>query len=308
MYAVCMMKALLKEGDTEAALRVLSEYENAHIANQSAIESYYIKVFDHVFDPQDSSVRKVSFLPDLLKEREARIQNEIKKAGEQSEYKKKQLIEKYSNINVNNNLPMSFTDFKKKHYNMIKMLKQTTQQMMLMKMVKAAVSENDYEKVNTLFDYLLVCKEEEQLRDKIRAKIERYADIYDSTYAPNTPGEMNHPLRLLFKYLRKPGDDIETLVNKYLLIVPDLHQQVSNTGGSIRDRKEYLRKEVKNIVKEHEALFLSSAIKDFAKHLDPNVLESLELNINDEKALAAFSTAASNFEALCGKNIFTRFV
>ncbi len=298
LYAVSMIKALLKEGDTESALRVLDENERAQTAKIAAIQDYYIKVFDHIYNNEDKNIRKVGFLPDVLKEREERIKKEIEQASLQSEYSKKKLIEKYDKISAQKNLPMSYSDFKKKHFGLVKTLKNQTQQLMLMKMVKAAVADCDYDKINTLFDYLLVNKEEEQLRDNIRKKIDAFEKIYDPEYLPQSPQEAEHPLRVLLRYIRKPKDDIDTLVNKYILLVPDLQQKLNK----IKDRKEFLHKNIRNMIKERDAMFMTSSTFELVSHFDKKAAEELSMaNVFSDQHLDKIQAVFENFAYLDSK-------
>lgn len=297
LYTACMMKALLKEGDTESALRVLEEGERALSGKKAAIDQYYIKVFDHCFNQEDSTDRHVSFFPDLLKEREARINQEIERAGQISQYEKNRLIKKYEKSNPNKKLPVSYSDFKKKHFNMVKTLKNYTQQMMLSKMVKAAIANSDYKKVNDLFTYLLVNKEEEQLRKSLREMIDAYSKTYDHTHQVTSAEEARDPLRVLFTYLKKPHDDIDALVNKYILIVPEVH----NRFTKIRERKEFLHKNVREMISEHEAMFLAQSNIDVLKYVDPQDLEKIDFVLDDVKAKEAIEHTLRHYDIIMGK-------
>lgn len=297
LYTVCMMKALLKEGDIDSALRVLEEGERALNGKKAAIDQYYIKIFDHCFNQEDSTDRHVSFFPDLLKEREARINQEIERAGQISQYEKNKLIRKYEKSNPNKKLPVSYSDFKKKHFNMVKTLKNYTQQMMLSKMVKAAVANSDYKKVNDLFTYLLVNKEEEQLRKSLREMIDAYSKTFDHTQKVTSAQEANDPLRVLFTYLKKPHDDIDALVNKYILIVPEIH----NRFTKIRERKEFLHKNVREMISEHEAMFLSQSTNDVLKYVDPQDLEKIDFILDNEKAKQAIEHTLRHYDIIMGK-------
>ena len=219
LYVACIMKALLKEGDIESALRVLDEGEKAQVNRKKAIEKYYVNVYDHCFGQKESNETQVDFFPDILKEREERLKRDIEKASRVSEYQVRLLTEKQKKVNINQNLPVSYTDFKEKHYGMMKTLKNNTQQMMLMKMIRAAVKDKDFKKIDQLFTYLMVNKEEEELRKGVRNKIEAYSKIYKSSKDLSTLKEANDPLRILFDYVKKPYDDLDTLVREFLIFL-----------------------------------------------------------------------------------------
>ena len=93
LYTACMMKALLKEGDISSALRVLDQGEKAQVGRKNAIEKYYTKIYDHCFGEKDSKERYVEFFPDILKERDFRIQKDLERAERVSQYQKK-LVDK----------------------------------------------------------------------------------------------------------------------------------------------------------------------------------------------------------------------
>lgn len=84
-----------------------------------------------------------------------------------------------------------------------------------MKMVKAAVKNNDYKHIDTLFTYLMVNKEEEDLRRGIRNKIEAYSKIHEQG-KPENFKQANDPLNVLFNYAKKNYDDLESLVRRPL--------------------------------------------------------------------------------------------
>ena len=213
MYTICMMKALLKEGDTKAALRVLDEGERAQLGKKAAIEKYYINIFDHCFNSKSENQSQVSFFPDLLKEREDRIAQEIAHAGKISAHQKAKVEEKYRNVDLSNHMPVSFSEFKKKHFNMMRTTKNNMQQMILMKMVRSAVKKSDYKNIDTLFDYLTVAKEEQELRTSARNQIEAYAKIFKPKGKFDSLKQAEDPLRVLFEYVRKPYDTVESLVS-----------------------------------------------------------------------------------------------
>jgi hypothetical protein len=212
LYHSCMIKALLKEGDIESALRVLDEGDRTKIGRKAAIEKYYINIYDHCFGKTDTNDRHVNFLPDLMAEREQRISKELERAAKVSHHEANRIKERVKKTNVSNNLPVSYSDFKSKHFNMVKTLKNNTQQMLLMKMVRSAIKDSDYKHINKIFSYLLVNKEEEDLKRLTRNRIEAYSKIHSPKYERLSFKEANDPLRILFDYVKKPYDDIETLV------------------------------------------------------------------------------------------------
>ena len=95
----------------------------------------------------------------------------------------------------------------------MKTLKNNTQQMMLMKMVKAAIKDSDYKNINQLFTYLMVNKEEEDLRTGVRNKIEAYSKLHPPFKKLSSLKEANDPLKVLFDYVKIPQDDLDTLVS-----------------------------------------------------------------------------------------------
>jgi hypothetical protein len=212
LYHSCMIKALLKEGDIESALRVLDEGDRTKIGRKAAIEKYYINIYDHCFGKTDTNDRHVNFLPDLIAEREQRISKELERASRVSQHEVNRIKERVKKTDVSDNLPVSYSDFKSKHFNMVKTLKNNTQQMLLMKMVRSAVKDSDYKHINKIFSYLLVNKEEEDLKRLTRNRIEAYSKIHSPNYERLSFKEANDPLRILFDYVKKPYDDIETLV------------------------------------------------------------------------------------------------
>lgn len=213
LYTACMMKALLKEGDISSAMRVLDEGEKSQVGRKQAIENYYVNIYDHCFGEKESKERHVEFFPDILKERSLRMKKDLERAGRVSQYQKKLVAEKYSKVNLQENIPVSYTDFKERHYNMMKTLKNNSQQMMLMKMVKSAIKDSDYKNINQLFTYLMVNKEEEDLRRGVRNKIEAYSKLHKPSQKLSSLKEANDPLRVLFTYVKKPYDDLNTLVS-----------------------------------------------------------------------------------------------
>jgi hypothetical protein len=193
-------------------LRVLDEGDRSKIGRKAAIEKYYINIYDHCFGKTDTNDRHVNFLPDLIAEREQRISKELERASRVSHHEANRIRERVKKTNVSDNLPVSYSDFKSKHFNMVKTLKNNTQQMLLMKMVRSAVKDSDYKHINKIFSYLLVNKEEEDLKRLTRNRIEAYSKIHSPNYERLSFKEANDPLRILFDYVKKPYDDIETLV------------------------------------------------------------------------------------------------
>lgn len=300
LYSLCMMKALLKEGDIDSALRVLDEGERSLNGRKKAIEKYYLKVYDYCINSEDPEVKHVSFFPDLLSEREKRISTELDNAGERSAYEKQKLSERYSKVDLSKNLPVSYSDFKKKHFNLVKTIKNYTQQMMVMKMIKSSIDDCDYKKINDLFNYLLINKEEEQIRKSIREKIEKFEKFFSPKTQLPSLEESKDPLYVLFKYVKRPGDDIDTLINKYILLVPDVHSKIDK----LRERKEYLHNTVKGFIKEKDALYLTDSNIDKLKYLDKDHLkeiQQLRFDTNNQKATEAISKLSKYYEAIMSK-------
>lgn len=270
LYSLCLMKALIKEGDTESALRVLENGEKNNTERKRAIDEFYTKIYDYCFDPSNNNERHVAFFPDLLKERETRINQEIEAASKISEYEKNKVTAKYKKSNYERKLPVSYSDFKKKHFQMSKTVNNYTKQMMVMNLVKSAIQDSDYEKIDNLFTYLLITKEEEQLAKALRKDIENYSKYFDNNREPKSLDEAKDPLRVLFKYFRKPTDDINTLVGKYIAIVPKLRDRVNN----LKQRKDHLHKALKGAIKEDEALFLADS--QISQIQDPELLKEFE--------------------------------
>jgi hypothetical protein len=108
------MKALLKEGDLQSAMRVLEEGEKLHEAKLRQLDDHYLKVYTKFFDKAQQKDKKVEFLPELIEEFQNKIKAEALKASEVSQYAKKALIEKYQKFDLKPYHPVSFTDFKKK--------------------------------------------------------------------------------------------------------------------------------------------------------------------------------------------------
>lgn len=270
LYTLCMIKALLKEGDTDAALRVLDDGERSTNARRQAVNNFYLKIYDHCFNEENQDVHQVAFLPDLLKEREQRMNQEIEAAAKISEYEKRKVIEKYKMANPTLKLPMSYSDFKLKHFNMVKTVNNYTKQMIIMKMIKSAIEDSDYSKINDFFTYLLVTKEEEQVVKSIRNSIEQFEKTYDPNRQPKSYQESKDPLRVLFKYFKNPNDDIDTLVGKFTAMVPSVKDRLDK----LRRRKEHLHSNIKGMVKEKEALFLADS--KIQKLKDLSLLEGYE--------------------------------
>ena len=300
LFSLWMMKALLKEGDIDSALRVFDESERALNGRKKAIEKYYLKVYEYCFKNEDPDEKHVGFFPDLLTEREKRINDEIQKAGEKSAYEKQKLTEKYANVDIDKHRPVSYSDFKKMHFNLVKTIKNYTQQMMVMKMVKASIDDWDYKKINDLFNYLLINKEEEQMRKSIRESIEKYERSYVPKNKVPSLEESKDPLFILFKYIKRPSDDIDTLINKYILLVPDIHSKINK----LRERKEYLHKTVKSFIKEKDAIYLSDGNLEKLKYLnqeDLKELQNLQFDLNNEKGIEAIQKLNRYFDLMMGK-------
>lgn len=265
-------------------------------ANKAAIEKYYLKVFDHSFSQEDSNEQHVAFFPDLLAEREKRISAELQRAAEVSEYERNRLAEKYAKIDPLKRLPVSYSDFKKRHFNLARTAKNYTQQMMVMKMVRAAIEDSDYRKVNHLFDYLLVNKEEEQIRKSIRLKIDAFERASSAGSTASAPSDARDPVRVLLKYVRRPNDDIETLVNKYILLVPELYDKVKK----LRDRKQFLHNNVKSFIREKDAMFVSEGLTDKLRHFELDALKDVHFDVDNENAREALQQLNHHYEALIG--------
>lgn len=297
LYSLSMMKGLLKEGDVDAAFRVLDEGERAQNGKKKAIEEYYLKIYNHCFSDQNTDERTVNFFPDVIKEVDQKIQDEANRAGEVSQYEKNRVLNRYNKDKVHAKKPVSYSDFKKRHFNMVKTMKNYTQQMMLMKMVRAAIDNSDYRKVNDLFNYLLVNKEEEQMRKAIRSKIETYAKTYNPTRKVTTPAESRDPLRVLFKQVRNPNDDINTLVNKYILLVPELKIRLDR----LRDRKNVLQTNIKNMIKERDALYLTDNSLDMIQYFEDKDLENLDFDTDSYESRKAIDNIHKYYEKLMCK-------
>ena len=297
LYTLCMMKALLKEGDIDSALRVLEDGERNTDARKNSIDEFYSKIYDYCFDEENHGDKYVAFFPDLIREREKRINQEIEAASKISTYEKEKVIAKYKNLNPNSKLPVSYSDFKNKHYNMAKTVNNYTKQMIVMKLVNAAIEEKDYRKIDNFFTYLLVTKEEEQILKSIRASIEAYSKTHDSKRRPKSVSEAQDPLRVLFKYFKKPTDDIDSLIQKYIFINPSLKQRIDK----IRDRKDYLYKNIQGVIKEKEALFLAdSGINDLQDLTLIDDFENLNFDLTNEKAREALDIMLKQYHKLMG--------
>jgi hypothetical protein len=81
--------------------------------------------------------------------------------------------------------------------------------------------------------------------------------------------------------------------------VPDLHKKLTD----LRSRKEILHRDVKHLVKEDDALFMSSHAKDMIEHLDISELENFGFDLDNESAKSAIAQIMKNYERLMGKYI-----
>ena len=290
-----MMKALLKEGDINSALRVLEDGERNTDSRKNTIDNFYSKIYDYCFNEENHGDQYVAFIPDLIREREKRINQEIEAASKISAYEKEKVLSKYKTLNPNSKLPVSYSDFKNKHYNMVKTVNNYTKQMMVMKLVNAAVEEQDFRKIDNFFTYLLVTKEEEQIIKSIRANIEAYSKTFDPQRSPKSLSESKDPLRVLFKYFKKPTDDIDSLVQKYILIHPGLKQRIDK----IRERKDYLYKSIKGAIKEKEAQFLAdSGINDLQDLTFIEDFNNLNFDLTNEKSREALDKMLKQYQKL----------
>jgi len=154
-----------------------------------------------------------------------------------------------------------------------------TQQMLMMKMVHSAIDNSDYDKINDLFNYLLVVKEEEQLRSAIKKRIDAFKVNYDPSVVPVSVKEANDPMRVLFDYMKTPQDTIDQLVNKYIILSPETKTYLDN----LRVRKNDLYEKVKTMTKERDAFFLAQNTGKLAGFVNTNSKDDSNFDIQSEQ-------------------------
>lgn len=79
--------------------------------------------------------------------------------------------------------------------------------------------------------------------------------------------------------------------------MPDLHKKLAE----LRARKEILHRDIKHLIKEDDALFMSNHAKDLIEHLDISELENFGFDLDNESAKSAISQIMRNYEKLMGK-------
>lgn len=171
-----------------------------------------------------------------------------------------------------------------------------TQQMLIQKTIKSCVEDSDYDNINSLFDYLMVVREEEMLREAIKGKIEEYKEKYYKAETAKGKEEMEDPMRVLFDYFYTSQSTPSSLVSAYILISPAAKSHFEK----LQTRKQTLYSKISSIVSEKDAIFL-------AKNTDPqreflgNQMASLGLEIDSEKARKAFEKVVEEYEKVMSK-------
>jgi hypothetical protein len=180
---------------------------------------------------------------------------------------------------------------------MTKAMHSYTQQMLIQKTIKSCVEDSDYENINALFDYLMVVREEEMLKEAIKGKIEEYKKRYEGFGGVEGKEKMEEPMKVLFDYFYTPQSSISSLVSAYILISPVAQSHFQK----LQSRKQALSSKISSIVTEKDAIFLAKNTNPEHDFLN-NQLASLGLEIDSEKAKKAFKKVIDEYENVMCKH------